>query len=84
MELEPRNYRVESLLGSVRTVMEKVISEVNQIIQVLEEKEIPANPLKAEKLEKGISKMLDDYFKLLHKSLPMDEIEKIYHDEIQK
>lgn len=75
---------MESLLGSVRTVMEKVISEVNQIIQVLEEKEIPANPLKAEKLEKGITKMLDDYFKLLHKSLPMDEIEKIYYDEVQK
>ena len=64
--------------------MEKAILEINQIIQVLEEKEIPANPLKAEKLEKGISKMLDDYFKLLHKSLPMDEIEKIYYDEVQK
>lgn len=64
--------------------METVISEIEQIIQLLEDREVPANPLKAERLEKGINKMLNDYFKLLHAVLPMDEIEKIYYDEMQK
>ncbi len=71
--------------GQEKLMTTQVITELNQIIQLLEA-EIPANPGSPQnvKLAKSLEKDLADYFKALEQAFPFDALEQIYYKHVAR